>query len=273
MKHPAVSLSGTQNRPKEALISSHKGQRNFKRYSARRIQQAVHTDAGGNIPILPLISSPTHETCKRARREAVPTRKKRRPLFLSGPRQARAHRDFPPTAVQRPSYLNSSSAYVFPLASAIAWLPVAPPTPTIANMIDPVTAANVAVEAVGVCVKAVKLIKRAIETMKQAREGLLNLVNRAERMRTILDLLRVLCNELKGTPHEGQEFIPLNRDQCLQTMRELEGLANNIAGVWTKNKAFAGIHWLWYKTRAEGLVQKLHDQEADIANLLTIIGT
>lgn len=139
-------------------------------------------------------------------------------------------------------------------------------------MIDPVTASNAAIEVVGICVKVVKLIKRAIETMKQAREGLLELVNQTERMRTILDLVRVLCTELKGTPQEGQEFIPLNRDQCLRTMADLEALANKIAGVWVKNKAFAGVQWLWYKNRAEELVERLHKQEGDIVNLLTIIG-
>ena len=142
-----------------------------------------------------------------------------------------------------------------------------------ASMIDPITAAEVAVEAVGVCVKVVKLIKRAIETMKQVREGLLELVNRTERMRTILDLVRVLCIELKGTPQEGQEFIPLNSDQCLHTMRDLETLANKIAGVWIKNKAFAGVQWLWYKNETEELLEKLHKQEGDMVNLLIIIGT
>jgi hypothetical protein len=139
------------------------------------------------------------------------------------------------------------------------------------KMIDPLTATSLAVELAASCVKAAKLIKNAIETMKKVREDLLELLNRTERMRNILELLRNLLRELLDTPHKDMA-IGLNEAACYQTMTELKELATNIAGTKLSSSFLAGAQWLHYQSKARDLVRKLRDQETDIVNILVIIG-
>jgi hypothetical protein len=139
------------------------------------------------------------------------------------------------------------------------------------TMTDPVSAVSLAVELSVACARAVTLIKKAIETMRRVREDLLELLNRTERMRNILELLRNLLRELCNTPHYDMA-IGLNEFACRQTMTELEALANNIAGTKLTSSFLAGAQWLLYQGKARDLVKKLRDQETDIVNILVFIG-
>ena len=138
-------------------------------------------------------------------------------------------------------------------------------------MIDPVSAASLAVQLTVICVTAVRQIKSAIEGMKRVREDLLELLNRTERMRHILELLRNLLRELGNTPHKDMA-IGLNGSACRQTMRDLESLADKIAGTKISSSLLAGAQWLSLRSKAKELVEKLRSQEADIVNILVIIG-
>jgi phosphoserine aminotransferase len=138
-------------------------------------------------------------------------------------------------------------------------------------MIDPITASSLAVKLAASCVMSAKLIKNTIESMRKVGEGLLELLNRTERMRNILELLRKLLRELLDTPHRDMA-IGLNEAACTQTMTELKELATKIAKTKLSSSFLASAQWLHYESKARDLVRKLRDQEADIVNILVIIG-
>ncbi|KAI9651883.1 MAG: hypothetical protein M1829_002119 [Trizodia sp. TS-e1964] len=135
---------------------------------------------------------------------------------------------------------------------------------------DPMSATSLAIELVALCVNAAALIKNAIETMKKVREELLELFNRTERMRSILDLLRNLLRELLNTPHRDM-MIGLNEAACRQTITELRELASKIAKTKLSSGFLAAAQWLHYQSKAKDLVKKLRDQEADIVNILVMV--
>lgn len=137
---------------------------------------------------------------------------------------------------------------------------------------DPASTTVLAIDLAGICVKVVKELKKAIEKMKRVREDLLELLNRTERMRNILELLRILLRELHDTPHKDMA-IGLNESACKQTMTDLESLADKIARTKLSSKFLAGAQWLQYQGKAQELIRKLRDQETDIVNILIVIGT
>lgn len=138
-------------------------------------------------------------------------------------------------------------------------------------MIDPVSATSLAVELTAICIKVVKQLKETIETMKKAREDLLELLNRTERMRNILELLRTLLLELARTPHRDMA-IGLNTEACRRTMDELQSLADKIAGTKLAHPLLGAVQWARYKGEAMELVTRLRSQETDVVNTLVIIG-
>ena len=124
-------------------------------------------------------------------------------------------------------------------------------------MIDPVSATSLAVELTAICIKA--------------REDLLELLNRTERMRNILEVLRTLLLELARKPHRDMA-IGLNTDACRRTMNELQSLADKIAGTKLAHPLLGVVQWARYKGEAMELVAKLRSQETDVVNTLVIIG-
>jgi hypothetical protein len=139
------------------------------------------------------------------------------------------------------------------------------------KMIDPVSAASLAVELTAICAKAVKMIKNAIESMNKVREDLRELLNRIEGMWNILVLLRNLLRELLDTLYKDIE-IHLNEYACCQTMKELESLADRIARTKLSSSILASVQWLHYQAKAKELIQKLRDQEAEVVNTMVLIG-
>lgn len=138
-------------------------------------------------------------------------------------------------------------------------------------MIDPVSAASLAVELAAVCVRVFKVIKKTIETRKKIRGHLLELLNRVERMRNILELLRCLLREISKTEHRDLA-INLNEEGCRQTMKELQVLTDKLARTNLTSQFLASIQWQTNETEAKELVIKLQNQEQEIVNILVMIG-
>lgn len=138
-------------------------------------------------------------------------------------------------------------------------------------MIDPVSAASLAVELAAVCVRVFKVIKKTIEARKKIKGHLLELLNRVERMRNILELLRCLLREISKTEHRDLA-INLNEEGCRRTMKELQVLADKLARTNLTSQFLAGIQWQKNETEAKELVIKLQNQEQEIVNILVMIG-
>lgn len=137
-------------------------------------------------------------------------------------------------------------------------------------MIDPLSAAALAAELATACVKTVKVIKGIIEATKKIKGNLIELVDRVERMRNILELLRSLSRELDKTVYRKMS-LNLNADKCRQTMNELGFLADKLATINENSHFLAGFHWKHYEKDIIGLVEKLRHQEQEIVNILTFI--
>lgn len=135
---------------------------------------------------------------------------------------------------------------------------------------DPITAAEVASELAGLFVTIVKAIKEVIETMKGAKKGLIQLLNRSERMRLILELFRSLTSRLRE-PTQRSMTLTFDDAACRQTATDIYNLVHKVAGAAKHSDLWMKFNWVWYKGEATGLIDKLEVQERDLNSVLMFI--
>jgi hypothetical protein len=115
------------------------------------------------------------------------------------------------------------------------------------------------------CVGIVRLIKETIETSKLAKSALIELLDRTERMRGLLELVRALTDQVKDTDQQGM-LLSFNDSACRKTLTELRTLVGEVSH---KSREFwVRIWWVSHKKGADILVEKLREQEGAINTLL-----
>jgi hypothetical protein len=118
------------------------------------------------------------------------------------------------------------------------------------------------------CVGIIGLIKETIEAARSSKNALIELLNRTERMRGLLELVRALTDQMENTYQQGL-LLSFNDSACRQTLTELRALVGEVAH---KSGDFRGaVWWISHKKDADILVGKLKEQEGAINTLLLSI--
>lgn len=135
---------------------------------------------------------------------------------------------------------------------------------------DPITSCTVASELAGTFVNVIKLIKSIIETMKGTKKALVELLNRSERMRLILELFRSFTKRLHE-PNQKTMTLTFNDGACRETVNELYGLVRKVAQAAQYSDLWMKFNWVLYKTEATKMIEKLEARERDLDSVLMFI--
>lgn len=139
-------------------------------------------------------------------------------------------------------------------------------------VVDPLTAYSLTLETVGICMKVAKLIKSTIEAIKNARKELLDLFQEVENTRAILDLLRIMSQQLEGTSFKDMQ-LALHPDILRATLDDVQSLVSSIAGVIHNSKLLAGLQWNTSKAKAVYLTGEMRKRKGEVLEVVTIINT
>jgi len=145
------------------------------------------------------------------------------------------------------------------------------PHSPISRMTEVVSIIAIASTALGLtkdCVGIVRLIKETIETSKLAKNALIELLNRTERTRGLLELVRALTDQIKDTDQRGV-LLSFNDSACRKTLTELRALVGEVSH--KSSEFWVGIWWISHKKDADVLVEKMREQESAINTLLLSI--
>lgn len=137
------------------------------------------------------------------------------------------------------------------------------------QMVDTLSVVGFATEGLSICIKVIGILKRYASAVKNVKKDLVALLKRVERMRNVFGLLRSLLLELRKTSQKEMQ-LEIDKAECENTMNELLTLASNVE---KKKQILAGIQWGTKKSSAVRLTEKLREQEEQIINIATIIGT
>jgi ABC-type transporter Mla subunit MlaD len=137
-------------------------------------------------------------------------------------------------------------------------------------MMDPYSVSELALALAVDVVKIVGVIKQIVEASKSSREALKDLLNRTERMRGFLELVRSLTKQMRDVAQLGAT-LNFNDGEVRQTLTDLDTLVDTVAN--KSGDFWRGVWLTTHKKEVEALVAKLDKQEREINTLLLSITT
>lgn len=135
---------------------------------------------------------------------------------------------------------------------------------------DPILGYQLSTELSAVCISVARVIKKTIETMKNTKRDLAALLYYTERMRNMLELLRVFCEQVMVGAHKSIQFV-LDDTRCRSTVKDLEELAQKIEEKRISNSLLGSLQWVQFQKKAVHMVHELAEQENAIVNALVMI--
>jgi hypothetical protein len=139
-------------------------------------------------------------------------------------------------------------------------------------MAEVLPAITIAVEGFSLCVKATSVLNKFSRDAKAAQQDLVDILQRVERTKNLLELVRVALVELKNT---GISDLSLALDgQGMQaTLNDVLQLAAVTAAGQAQLGVYKRLLWAVKKSTAKQLLRRLEGQERDLLGVLTAINT
>ncbi|KAF2153593.1 hypothetical protein K461DRAFT_293846 [Myriangium duriaei CBS 260.36] len=135
---------------------------------------------------------------------------------------------------------------------------------------DPISAVVSAQEIAGLCATIVKKIKSFIEAVKGAKQALIDMLDRMERMRLLVNEFKSLAQRLKNSSDQNIN-LAFNDSECMMTLRRVQSLVDKVTEEAHVHDYWMQIKWVRHKEEAGGLLTRLASHERDLGTVLQFI--
>jgi len=137
---------------------------------------------------------------------------------------------------------------------------------------DPASVTTLTVQSIGTFVKVITTLKKVAETVKDSRKDLEELLHHSERMRNMLELLRITLHELDKTKFKDMQ-LAIDGAGCGKTLQELLNFASSVVDKKSKLGLVNKLNWATKKAKAKSLTGQMAEQVDMILNVLIFINT